>query len=78
MCREQLEHKECLLSQSLGLKDLFLGKRRLFLGEIAEDFATIFAISEQIPSAVGLSVLVNTDDSIKTAGGFMINHARCR
>ena len=41
-------------------------------GEIAEDLTYYFATSEQIPSAVGLGVLVDKDQSVKQAGGFII------
>lgn len=58
--------------KDLGLKEPFTGQTPLVSGEIAEDFTYYLAVSEQIPSAVGLSVLVDTDESIKTAGGFMI------
>lgn len=58
--------------KDLGLKEPFSGQVPIVSGEIGEDFTYYLAISEQIPSAVGLSVLVDTDDSIKTAGGFMI------
>ena len=60
------------VTKDLGLKEPLSGQTPIVSGEIAEDFTYCLAISEQIPSAVGLSVLVNTDDSIKTAGGFMI------
>lgn len=58
--------------KDLGLKEPFSGQTPIVSGEIAEDFTYYLAVSEQIPSAVGLSVLINTDDSVKTAGGFMI------
>lgn len=58
--------------KDLGLKEPFSGQTPLVSGELGEDFTYYLAVSEQIPSAVGLSVLVDTDDSIKTAGGFMI------
>jgi len=60
------------VTKDLGLKEPFSGQTPIVSGELAEDFTYYLAISEQIPSAVGLSVLVNTDDTIKTAGGFMI------
>ncbi|MGN0363645.1 MAG: Hsp33 family molecular chaperone HslO [Bilifractor sp.] len=44
----------------------------LLSGEIAEDLTNYFATSEQVPSSVGLGVLVNTDQSVKQAGGFLI------
>ncbi|KAF1304469.1 MULTISPECIES: Hsp33 family molecular chaperone HslO [Enterococcus] len=58
--------------KDLGLKEPFSGQTPIVSGELGDDFTYYLAVSEQIPSAVGLSVLVNTDDSIKTAGGFMI------
>lgn len=58
--------------KDLGLKEPFSGQTPLVSGELGEDFTYYLAVSEQIPSSVGLSVLVDTDDSIKTAGGFMI------
>lgn len=58
--------------KDLGLKEPFTGQVPLVSGELGEDFTYYMANSEQIPSAVGLSVLVDTDDSIKVAGGFMI------
>lgn len=58
--------------KDLGLKEPFSGQVPLVSGELGEDFTYYLANSEQVPSAVGLSVLVDTDDSIKAAGGFMI------
>ena len=58
--------------KDLGLKEPFSGQTPIVSGEIGEDFTYYLAVSEQVPSAVGVSVLVDTDDSIKTAGGFMI------
>ncbi len=58
--------------KDLGLKESFSGQVPLVSGELGEDFTYYLANSEQIPSAVGLSVLVDTDETIKTAGGFMI------
>ena len=58
--------------KDLGLKEPFSGQTPIVSGEIGEDFTYYLAVSEQNPSAVGVSVLVDTDDSIKTAGGFMI------
>lgn len=56
----------------LGLKDPYIGQSNLISGEIAEDLATYYAISEQQPSAVGLGVLVDKDISVKAAGGYII------
>lgn len=58
--------------KDMGLGEPFSGQTPIVSGELGEDFTYYLAISEQIPSAVGLSVLVDTDDSIKTAGGFML------
>ena len=60
------------VTKDLGMKDTFSGQVPLVSGELGEDFTYYMANSEQTPSAFGLSVLVDTDDSIKTAGGFMI------
>ena len=58
--------------KDLGLKEPYVGKTELVSGEIAEDLTYYFAKSEQIPSAIALGVLVDTDTSIKEAGGFII------
>src|SRR5699024_3577143 len=58
--------------KDLGLKDYFTGQTPIVSGEISEDFTYYFATSEQTPSAVGAGVLVDTDYSIKAAGGFII------
>lgn len=58
--------------KDLGLKESFTGRVSLASGEIGDDFTYYFASSEQIPSAVGVGVLVNPDNSIKAAGGFLI------
>lgn len=55
-----------------GLKDPFTGSVPLVSGEIAEDVTNYLLVSEQIPSSVGLGVLVDTDLSVKAAGGFLI------
>ncbi|MFS7261217.1 Hsp33 family molecular chaperone HslO [Carnobacterium divergens] len=60
------------VTKDLGLKEAFSGQVPLVSGELGEDFTYYMANSEQVPSAIGLSVLVDTDDSIKAAGGFMI------
>lgn len=56
----------------LGNKELFAGQVPLVSGELAEDFTYYMAVSEQTPSSVGLSVLVNADESVAAAGGFML------
>ncbi|SDJ72753.1 Hsp33 family molecular chaperone HslO [Salimicrobium halophilum] len=58
--------------KDLGLKDYFTGQVPIVSGEIAEDFTYYFANSEQVPSAVGAGVLVDTDYTIMAAGGFII------
>lgn len=58
--------------KDLGLKEPYVGQTVLQTGEIAEDLTYYFATSEQIPSAVGLGVLVDVDGSVKQAGGFII------
>ncbi|MCH3922028.1 Hsp33 family molecular chaperone HslO [Limosilactobacillus sp.] len=55
-----------------GNKTPYTGEVNLVSGELGDDFTYYLAQSEQIPSAVGLSVFVDTDDSIEVAGGFMI------
>ncbi|MCX7572007.1 Hsp33 family molecular chaperone HslO [Tumebacillus sp. DT12] len=58
--------------KDLGLKEPFVGSVPLYSGEIGEDFLLYFAQSEQIPSAVGLGVLMEKDQTVKAAGGFLI------
>lgn len=58
--------------KDMGLKEPYVGQCQLQTGEIAEDLTYYFATSEQIPSAVGLGVLVNPDGSVGQAGGFII------
>ncbi len=56
----------------IGMKEPYIGKIPLVTGEIGDDLTKYFAVSEQIPSAVGLGVLVDRDYTVKTAGGFII------
>lgn len=56
----------------IGDSEPFSGQVPLISGELAEDFTYYMAVSEQTPSAIGLSVLVNPDESVAAAGGFMI------
>ncbi|MER2109085.1 MAG: Hsp33 family molecular chaperone HslO [Solibacillus sp.] len=58
--------------KDLGMRDMFSGQTPIVSGEIAEDFTYYFASSEQVPSSVGLGVLVNPDNTILSAGGFII------
>ncbi|WP_277586867.1 Hsp33 family molecular chaperone HslO [Psychrobacillus antarcticus] len=55
-----------------GMRDFFTGQVPIVSGEIGEDFTYYFAASEQVPSSVGLGVLVNPDNTILAAGGFVI------
>ena len=58
--------------KDLGMRDMFSGQTPIISGEIAEDFTYYFATSEQVPSSVGLGVLVNPDNTILAAGGFIL------
>lgn len=60
------------VTKDLKVKDMFTSSAQIQTGEIAEDFAYYFAASEQIPSAVGLGVLVNEDNTVLSAGGFIL------
>ncbi|HOO29163.1 MAG TPA: Hsp33 family molecular chaperone HslO, partial [Lachnospiraceae bacterium] len=58
--------------KDMGLKDPYVGQVGLQTGEIAEDLTYYFAVSEQVPSAVGLGVLMERDNTVRRAGGFII------
>ena len=58
--------------KDIGLKEPYVGQTELKTGEIGDDLTYYFATSEQIPSAVGLGVLVDKDLSVRQAGGFII------
>ncbi len=58
--------------KDMGLKSNFTSMIDLISGEIGEDFANYFAISEQIPSAVSVGVLVNEDNTVSSAGAIII------
>lgn len=58
--------------KDMGLKEPYVGQTILQTGEIAEDLTYYFATSEQIPSSVGLGVLMNRDNTVRQAGGFII------
>ena len=55
-----------------GLKEPYNGQTHLVSGEIAEDLTYYYATSEQVPSSVGLGVLMDKDNTVKQAGGFII------
>ncbi|MEH7354773.1 Hsp33 family molecular chaperone HslO [Neobacillus drentensis] len=57
--------------KDIGMRDFFSGQVPLVSGELGEDFTYYFATSEQVPSSVGVGVLVNPDDTILAAGGFI-------
>ena len=58
--------------KDLGLKEPYSGQTHLVSGEIAEDLTYYFATSEQIPTSVALGVLMNKDNTVRQAGGFII------
>lgn len=58
--------------KDMGLKEPYVGTIELQTGEIAEDLTYYFAHSEQTPSSVGLGVLMNKDNTVRQAGGFII------
>lgn len=58
--------------KDMGLKEPYVGQTELVSGEIAEDITYYYMASEQVPSSVGLGVLVDKDYTVKQAGGFMI------
>ncbi len=60
------------VTKDLKVKSMFTSSSEIQTGEIAEDFAYYFTASEQIPSAVGLGVLVNDDNKILSSGGFIL------
>lgn len=58
--------------KDMGLKEPYVGQTDLQTGEIADDLTYYFATSEQVPSSVGLGVLMNKDNTVRQAGGFVI------
>jgi len=60
------------ITMDLGLKEPYVGQVPLVTGEIAEDFTYYYAKSQQIPTAISLGVLVDTDYSVKQAGGLFV------
>ncbi|WP_339279515.1 Hsp33 family molecular chaperone HslO [Paenibacillus sp. FSL H3-0329] len=58
--------------KDLGMKEPYRGSIPIISGELGDDFTYYFAVSEQTPAAVGLGVLVDTDESVIVAGGFIV------
>ena len=58
--------------KDIGLKEPYVGSIGLFTGEIADDIAMYFVESEQIPTACALGVLIGVDQSVTSAGGYLI------
>lgn len=58
--------------RDMGLKEPYVGQTVLQTGEIAEDLTYYFASSEQVPSSVGLGVLMNKNNTVRQAGGFIL------
>lgn len=58
--------------KDIGMKEPYVGQVALQTGEIGDDLTYYFATSEQIPSSVGLGVLMNKDNTVKAAGGFIL------
>ena len=65
-------HGTLQVIQDLGLKEPYIGSCDLQTGEIAEDLTYYFAVSEQVPSSVGLGVLMDRDNTVRRAGGFIL------
>ncbi len=60
------------VTKDLGMKDYFTSSSALQTGEIGDDFTYYFAMSEQVPSSVGLGVLVDVDQSVLASGGYIL------
>jgi molecular chaperone Hsp33 len=58
--------------KDMGLKEPYVGQTNLISGEIAEDITYYYAVSEQLPTSVALGVLMNRDNTVRRAGGFII------
>ena len=60
------------VTKDLAMKEFFTSSSEIQTGEIGDDFTYYFAVSEQTPSSVGLGVLVDTDQSVRASGGYII------
>lgn len=58
--------------KDIGMREPYVGEINLISGELAEDLTYYFAVSEQVPSSVGLGVLMNRDNTVAQAGGFIL------
>ena len=58
--------------KDIGMREPYVGEINLISGELAEDLTYYFAVSEQVPSSVGLGVLMNRDNTVRQAGGFIV------
>lgn len=58
--------------KDMGLKEPYMGQTVIQTGEIADDLTYYFATSEQVPSSVGLGVLMEKDNTVKCSGGFIV------
>ncbi|HEX2950557.1 MAG TPA: Hsp33 family molecular chaperone HslO [Armatimonadota bacterium] len=65
-------HGELMVIRDLGLREPYVGRVPLQTGEIGDDLAYYYAYSEQQPCAVGLGVLVETDNHVAAAGGYIV------
>ena len=65
-------HGTLSVIRDMGLKEPYVGQTLLQTGEIAEDLTHYFASSEQVPSSVGLGVLMERDNTVRQAGGFIV------
>ena len=65
-------HGEFVVARDLGMQEPYVGRAPLQSGEIGDDLAYYLAVSDQQPSAVGLGVLVETDNHVAAAGGYIV------
>ena len=65
-------HGTLSVIRDMGLKEPYVGQTLLQTSEIAEDLTYYFASSEQVPSSVGLGVLMERDNTVRQAGGFIV------